>query len=248
MHSAWREFEDALARRRDAGRAPVFWWRDDDAGAPTPEIGRLVGLSAASAIPLALAVVPEAAQAALFRLLHARVAVLQHGCDHRNRAGPGEKKTEFPAAEGEDSALGRLAAARRRLETIAGAWLIPVLAPPWNRLRGTLAARLPEIGLRGLSGYGPRPAAHPVPGLTQVNTHVDIIAWHAGRSFVGEKQALAMACRQLARNSDEPTGLLTHHAVHDPACWAFLERLFDRSRRGGVTWVHPGAAFLPASK
>jgi len=248
MDSAWRQFEQALARRRDAGRTPAFWWRDDDAGAPTAEIRRLVELSAASAVPLALAVVPEAAQAALFHLLHARIAVLQHGSDHRNRAGPGEKKAEFPAAEGEASALARLAAARRRLESIAGAWLIPVLAPPWNRLRGTLAARLPEIGLRGLSGYGPRPAAQPAPGLTQVNTHVDIIAWHAGRSFVGEEEALGMACRQLALNSDEPTGLLTHHAVHDPACWAFLERLFDASRRGGATWAHPGAVFLPASK
>jgi hypothetical protein len=248
MADAWREFEEALARRRDAGRAPVFWWRDDDAGAPTAEIGRLVGLSAASATPLALAVVPRAAQPALFHMLHARVAVLQHGSDHQNRAGPGEKKTEFPAAESEDGALARLAVARNHLESIAGAWLLPVLAPPWNRLRGTLAARLPEIGLRGLSGYGPRPAAQPAPGLTQVNTHVDIIAWHAGRSFVGEEQALGMARRQLALMSDEPTGFLTHHAVHDPACWVFLERLFDASRRFGASWAHPGAVFLPAPK
>ncbi len=143
MASTWRGFEEDLARRRDAGRATVFWWRDDDAGGPTAEIGRLLELSAVAAVPLALAVVPEAAQPALFRMLHARVAVLQHGTDHRNRAGPGEKKTEFPAAEPEEKALARIAATRARLESIAGAWLIPVLAPPWNRLRGTLAARGP---------------------------------------------------------------------------------------------------------
>lgn len=246
MASAWRAFEEELARCRDAGRAPVFWWRDDDAGAATAEIGRLLELSAASAVPLALAVVPEAAQPALFRILHARVAVLQHGSDHRNRAGPGEKKTEFPAAEREDHALARIAAARERLESIAGAWLIPVLAPPWNRLRGALAARLPEVGVRGLSTYGPRATAEPAPGIRQVNTHVDIVAWHEGRGFIGEEQALGMARRHLALQSDEPTGWLTHHAAHQPASWTFLERLFDVTRRCGASWAHPAQVFLPA--
>lgn len=248
MASPWHAFKEVLTRSRDAGRAPMFWWRDDDAGGPTAEIGRLIELSAASAVPLALAVVPEAAQPALFRMLHARVAVLQHGSDHRNRAGPGEKKTEFPAAEREDEALARIAAARKRLESSAGAWLIPVFAPPWNRLRGALAARLPEVGMRGLSTYGPRAAAEPAPGLRQVNTHVDIVAWHAGRGFIGEEEALASACRHLALRSDEPTGWLTHHAAHEPASWAFLERLFDVTRRCGAHWAHPGTVFLPAPR
>lgn len=225
----------------------MFWWRDDDAGGPTAEIGRLIELSAASAVPLALAVVPGAAQAALFRMLHARVSVLQHGSDHRNRAGPGEKKTEYPAAEPEDEALARIAAARERLKSVAGAWLLPVLAPPWNRLRGTLAARLPEAGLRALSTFGPRPAAEPAPGLRQVNTHVDIVAWRAGRGFIGEEAALGAARRQLALRSEEPTGWLTHHAAHEPASWAFLERLFEVTRRCGASWAHPAAVFLPAS-
>jgi hypothetical protein len=248
MASAWRGFEEDLARRRDAGRAAVFWWRDDDAGGPTENIGRLLGLAAASAVPLALAVVPAAAQPALFRMLHAGVAVLQHGCDHRNRAGLGEKKTEFPAAEPEEEALARIAAARARLESIAGAWLLPVLAPPWNRLRGTLLARLPEIGLRGLSTYGPRSAVEPAPGLRQVNTHLDIVAWRAGRGFIGEDEALGQARRHLALQSDEPTGWLSHHAAHEPASWAFLERLFDVTRRCGAHWAHPGTVFLPATR
>lgn len=245
MPSAWQAFEEDLARLRDAGRAPLFWWRDDDAGAPTAEIGRLLELSAASAVPLALAVVPEAAQPALFRMLHSRVAVLQHGSDHRNRAGPGEKKTEFPAAEREEQALQRIAAARERLESVAGTWLLPVLAPPWNRLRGSLAVRLPEAGLRGLSTYGPRAAALPAPGLRQVNTHVDIVAWSAGRGFIGEAQALDAARRQLALQTGEPTGWLTHHAAHEPASWTFLERLFELTRRCGASWAHPAQVFLP---
>lgn len=244
MASVWQGFEEDLARARDAGRPARFWWRDDDAAGPTAEIGRLLELSRTAQVPLALAVVPEAAQPALFRMLHAQVAVLQHGADHKNRAGPGEKKTEFPAAEREDEALGRISAARKRLESLAGTWLMPVFAPPWNRLRGTLAARLPELGLRGLSTYGP--ASAPIAGLVQVNTHVDIVAWHAGRGFVGEEQALASARRQIAAQTGEPTGWLTHHAVHDTACWVFLERLFDAVRRGGGHWEHPQTVFLPA--
>lgn len=191
--------------------------------------------------------VPQAAEAGLFRLLHARVAVLQHGCDHVNRAGPGEKKTEFPAAEGDAGALERLAGARRQLEALAGTWSLPVLAPPWNRLRASLAARLGEIGFRGLSAYGPRPGVPPAAGLTQVNTHVDIVAWHAGRGFVGDDDALAQLRRQLAVASDEPTGILTHHAVHDAAAWRFLERLFQTTRRLGARWAHPAQVFLPGA-
>ncbi|HEX9395471.1 MAG TPA: hypothetical protein VF943_01910 [Burkholderiales bacterium] len=247
MASAWSEFEGEIGRRRDAGHAPLLWWRDDDAGAPTAEIGRLLELSAVCEVPLALAVVPEAAQPALFRMLHARVAVLQHGCDHVNRAGPGEKKTEFPAAEGDAAALERLVEARRRLEAVAGSWTLPVLAPPWNRLRGTLAARLAEFGFRGLSGYGPRAVTAPVAGLTQVNTHVDIVAWHAGRGFVGDEQALAMLRRQLDLATEEPIGILTHHAVHEASSWRFLERLFETARRQGARWAHPAELFLPAT-
>jgi len=245
--SPWAAFEEDLARRRDAGRPALFWWRDDDAAGPTPEISRLLELSRAAEVPLALAVVPQAAQAALFRLLHARVAVLQHGGDHHNRAGPGEKKTEFPAAEREEEALARIAAGRERLESLAGTWLMPVFAPPWNRLRGALAARLPQLGLRGLSTFGPRPPQPPAPALVQVNTHVDIVAWHAGRGFIGEEQALAIARRQLDALSGEPTGWLTHHAVHDAACWAFLERLFEVTRRAGGSWAHPQSVFVPAA-
>lgn len=241
MNDTWRRFEEALARR-----APVFWWRDDDAAAPSAELERLLALSAAASVPLALAVVPQAADPALFTILHNETALLQHGTDHRNRAAPGEKKTEFPAAEAEDAALARIAAGRERLERLAGSRALPVLAPPWNRLRAALVPRLLEAGIHGLSAYGERASAEPAPGLTQVNTHVDIVAWRTGRGFIGEEQALALALRQLEENTGEPTGWLTHHAVHDRAAWSFLERLFDISRRHGAQWARAQALFGPS--
>jgi hypothetical protein len=221
---SWDAFARELARRRAAGRPVRFWWRDDDAGAVTYEFKKLLRLSSSASVPLALAVVPEAAASELFRLLHDRVAVLQHGTDHRNRAAPGEKKTEYPAAEPVEAALARVSDGFGRLRTLAAGRFVPVLAPPWNRIRQDLLKKLPAIGIHGLSVYGARPSAEPAPGVLQVNTHVDLVAWAQGTDFIGEAPALAAATRHL--DGDEPVGWLSHHAVHDAAAWEFLERLF----------------------
>ena len=121
--------------------------------------------------------------------------------------------------------------------------MVPVLAPPWNRVHPALAASLGAAGYWGLSTYGAR---KPVPGewgLVQVNTHVDIIDWKGTRGFVGEAPALGQAVRHLAArrvgaaDASEPTGWLTHHAVHDEGDWSFLEKLFEVTRAiPGVRW------------
>jgi hypothetical protein len=243
----WTALEDELRRWRDAGRTPELWWRDDDAATRSPSLHRLLDLSQTSAVPLALAVVPLSAEKEIFAGL--RATVLMHGTDHVNRAGPGEKKTEFAAGEPQDAALARIKAARQRLESLAGDRFLPVLAPPWNRMKRDLAARLPACGLRGLSGYGARTALEAAPGVREVNTHIDIIDWHGTRGFVGEEAALGALVSHLSaglRNpvdAGEPTGVLTHHAVHDAASWAFIERLFEATRALGARWPEPAALF-----
>lgn len=250
MNAAWRDFVDEIARSRDAGRRVDFWWRDDDAARPDPALSRLVALARRMAVPLAIAAVPRQSEKAAFDGLGPLVSILLHGTDHVNRALPDEKKTEFPASEPAAEAIARLAAARRGLETMAGHCFLPVLAPPWNRLPEHLPARLAAAGIRGLSQYGPRLRAEAAPGLRQVNTHVDIIAWRAGRAFVGEEFALAAATRHMmakrngVADADEATGWLTHHLVHDDAAWAFVERLFETSRKlPGVAWRSPQELF-----
>jgi hypothetical protein len=235
--SSWKALAEAIARRRDDGHETAFWWRDDDAAAATPEVERLLALSCGAAVPLALAVIPQAAEAGLFELIRGEVYVLQHGGDHRNRAGPGEKKTEFPAAESDQAALDRLREARLRLVKFAGARALPVLAPPWNRMRPELAARLPQAGISGLSMYTTPASRSPVAGVTQVDTHVDLVAWRTGRGFIGETQALELTLSHLAGRG--PIGWLTHHAVHQRDVMDFLTRLFDVSRRAGARWASP---------
>ena len=243
----WRELDAELDRWRGEGRVADFWWRDDDAAKPCAPLSRLLKLAEQSAVPLALAVVPLEAVPELFEGLQARV--LMHGTDHKNRAAAGEKKTEFPASEPEADAMARLAAARKRLQRDASGRFLPVLAPPWNRFKRSLAARLPAVGLHGLSAYGARAAGEVAPGVTQANTHVDLIDWHGSRAFVGEDAALRMAVEHLASrrtgtvDANEPTGWLTHHALHDAAACEFLERLFERTRARGACWIDPTELF-----
>lgn len=222
MALGWSRFAEELERRK-----PVFWLRDDDAVAVTPALERLLSFE----VPVALAVIPELAEPGL---LEKDVAFLQHGCDHCNRAAAGEKKTEFPASESNEAALERLRLAHERLVSMGGDKVLPVVAPPWNRMRRQLAAQLPSIGILGLSGYG---AEEKIAGVKQVNTHVDIVAWREGKRFIGDEEAARLAMTYVLKG--QPVGWLTHHAVHDAAAWDFLERLFALR---GPRWA--GAAEL----
>ena len=229
MALAWGRFAEEVARRK-----PVFWVRDDDAVALTPALAQLLSLSRKFHVPVALAVIPDLAEPDLFERL-GDAAVLQHGCDHRNRAAPGEKKTEFPAREGIPDALDRLRLAHERLVSMGGGKVLPVVAPPWNRMRRELAAALPGIGIHGFSGYGKEES---IPGVVQINTHVDIVAWKDGKRFIGDEEAARLAMTYVL--NEQPVGWLTHHAVHDSDAWRFLERLFALR---GPRWARAAELF-----
>ena len=225
---------ESLARECEAwaagGRQIELWWRDDDAVADTPALRRLLDLAT---VPLSLAVIPAGLEASLPTLLrsHRSVTVLQHGYDHGNRAPAGAKKSEFPATRPWAEAARDLAQGRTRLASAFGAQFVPALTPPWNRIDTGHAARLSELGYEGLTTYLARKSDRV--GIAQVNTHVDVINWHGGRRFLGVAASLDLLGRHLSDkrlgNADpsEPTGLLTHHLVHDTETWEFLGALLD---------------------
>lgn len=234
-HAGWAALDAELACWAEAGRVATLWWRDDDAARPTPALDRLLALRRGFDVPLALAVIPDAATEELADRLapEDRVDPLQHGYRHRNHAPPGEKKAELGAHRPPEIVLADIAAGARRMEALF-ARARPVLVPPWNRIAPSLCERLAGLGLGGLSGHGARPACTAAPGLEQANTHVDLIDWHGTRGFVGVERAIADIVGQLAaRRRDgadgaEPVGILTHHLAHDEGCWRFLEALFSR--------------------
>jgi hypothetical protein len=253
--SAWQELDEELARWVDLGRMATVWWRDDDAIDVTPQLDRLLALRARHGVGLGLAVIPERATDALAARLaeDGGAVVLQHGYAHQNHAGHGEKKIELGPHRPAMMVLGELGTGWLAMERLFGARALPVMVPPWNRIAPALVPTLPEIGLRGLSTFGPRKRVEPVRGLRQVNTHVDPIDWHGGRGFVGEQAAITSLTRSLAIRrqagvesgmGEEPTGLLTHHLVQDEAVWAFIDRLFARLRaHSGVRILAPQEVF-----
>ena len=230
--SLWAPVEQELARWRDSGREAVLWWRDDDAAEATPELDRLLDLQQVHEVPLALAVVPAKATAALAARLGAApgtdlqgIDLLQHGYAHTNHAPAADKKKEELGAHRPAMiVLGELATGWMALERLFGRHPLPVLVPPWNRIAPGLVPALPEIGYRGLSTFGIRKRVSPVSGLLQVNTHIDLIDWTA-RRFAGADALLAVfvAALSAARTTGEPIGLLSHHLAMDEAAWSFLQ-------------------------
>ena len=245
----------ALAREvdawREAGREAALWWRDDDAVEPSPALSRLLALR--PGCPLGLAVIPAAARTSLAAGLAGPVDVLVHGFAHANHAPAGERKSEYPAGR---VAPGELRAGRERLEAIFGGRVLPVFVPPWNRMGEDAAAALPAAGYEAVSGYRGRPEC-PLPRL---DTHVDLIDWRRGRRFAGVEAVLgalvaALGARRRAEDRRDlpgsrspclpprplrPTGVLSHHLVHDAAAWRFLEDLIAWvEETPGVRWVRP---------
>jgi len=243
----WESLAEELDRWAGTGRVATFWWRDDDAVAPTDALGRLLGLASRAGVPLALAVIPGRLHPTLAECLSDAplVRVIQHGFDHTNHAkgkGPGGASELF-LGRGLAAIRADLAAGLRCLETAFPERFAPVLVPPWNRIDPDIVGVLPVLGYRGLSTFGPRPSAMPAPGLIQINAHCDPVRWKEGRRYAGLAACLNAIVGQLRKNrlgpvgTAEPVGLLTHHLDLDDGAWKFTAELIDR-----VT-CHPAAAF-----
>ncbi len=146
--TGWRAIDEELARWREAGREPVLWWRDDDATDATPALDRLLDLQREAKVPLALAIVPANATAALAERLAQTpgVDLLQHGYAHTNHAPAPDKKMELGPHRPAMFVLGELGTGRMALERLFGNRVLPVLVPPWNRIAPALVPTLPEVG------------------------------------------------------------------------------------------------------
>ena len=241
----WDDLDAELDLWAKEEMVATFWWRDDDAIADSDDLRQLLALSLSRDVPLGLAVVPFGATESLVAAVHSlkTVRVLQHGYAHRNFAPPDAKKIELGPERPTDIVIGELATGLDQLSSMFGDQALPVLVPPWNRIATHLVPMLPEMGYTALSAYGPRERARPVAGLSQINTHVDVIDWKGGRGFVGEDIALSLIVDHLSdrrtgrADPNEPTGILSHHQVHDQPTWQFLDALFDKLRTQSSTEI-----------
>jgi len=227
----------ALDRCLDKGVELDFWWRDDDAIEPSAALDALTGAAIASRAPLLLAVIPEPALPALFAHIANidEITISQHGFAHINHETPPSKAAELGNARPEESVLSELSAGKLKLQHYGGDQFVPILTPPWNRIAPEIAERRFEIGLPGLSTFGPSPD-----DPYQVNTHLDVIAWRGNRGFIGWGKAIRIVEEEIEarlRGDRQPFGLLTHHLVHDDGVRAFLDSfLAIACNHGAVRW------------
>ncbi len=246
--TSWRDLKAELDLWADGGRRAEFWWRDDDASRPEAALERLLSVAASHETPVALAVIPQRAEPELAEYLRdaPQVEVLQHGLGHINHAPPDKKKQEFGPHRSPKSMLADVLEGARHLAPFGNR--CAVFVPPWNRIDAKLLPVLPALGLRGISTFGPRGADDTAPGLCRVNTHIDPVNWRGGRGYAGDRAVLGQIIRHLEHkrsglaDADEPTGLLTHHLVHDEACWSFITRLLD------LTCSHEAVKWRSASQ
>jgi len=232
----WAPLDRELDRWQSAGLTLPLWWRDDDATAPSPELDRLRALAKAHDISVHLAVIPNGATQELAALVQdsSHLIPVVHGWEHISHAQQGEKKAEFGDNRPLVGMRAEAAQGLARLSELFAGRLVPMFVPPWNRIAPQVIGELAGLGYRALSTFTPRTTPLAAPGLAQINTHLDPIAWKAGRGLVDPETLIAHTAHQMAdrregrADNDEPYGILTHHLVHDEAIWGFTEALLNR--------------------
>lgn len=250
--NGWDRVREELDVWAKAGRKAAFWWRDDDAQDVSRELDAMLRVATSFDTTIGLSVIPAKLKLRLAKHLGRTSAaqVLVHGFRHENFAPAGEAKREFSSARPLAEMTEDLAKGASILREAFGGRVLPVLVPPWNRIAPGVVAELPRLGYRGLSTWKPRLAAHPVAGLTQVNTHLDVIDWRRGRVIKDERLIAGLLLRKLRwrrayrARAAEPLGLLTHHAYWSAEKERIIVRLLETTRNHpAAVWLSPQAAF-----
>ena len=249
--SVWETLDAELEQWRAGDRPATLWWRDDDACRDTAALGRMFAIAETEEVPVTLATIPALLEPSLVAAVAKTrfVGIVQHGYAHRNYAPPGARNWELGAHRPMALIVTELAEGRAALATHFGSRFLPVIVPPWNRIDAEGVAQLPSAGFLGLSSFAPRGVACPVPGIEQVNAHVDLIAWKRGRAFIGVASAINRIVEHLRMRREgsvdpaEPTGLLTHHLDLGPDAWQFVADLVPRTRAHGARWLDVNAVF-----
>ncbi|MAL79340.1 MAG: hypothetical protein CMN55_09545 [Sneathiella sp.] len=229
----WGQLTAELDRWHQAGKIATFWWRDDDLSEETLAFRRLLDLRAHFDIPLASAVIPSRLDPDLAGAVDPYCTILQHGYVHQNFAPEGAKKSEFPENRAAGEIADELRAGKELLGRVFTDQFVPIMVPPWNRIADNHIGALPSLGFIGLSRYKARKEALAAPLLAELNTHVDLIDWRGNRSAVRDEMLVDLICGHLSARREgvadplEPTGLLSHHLVHDEEIWAALYRLLS---------------------
>lgn len=228
---------EPIARALDERAAPVtVFFRDDDAGWGDEQLFALLALFDRLAMPIDLAVIPQAITPEIAaRLAHrARrsglIGLHQHGFAHVNHELIG-RRCEFGPSRALEAQRHEIEEGRRRLLTLFGTELDPIFTPPWNRCVAATATCLLEVGIAVLSRDR---LAEPlgVDGLLECSIASDWLLKRKGVRVSRDVWAVDFA--RVIERTESPLGLMLHHAVMDDtdreAFGVVLELLRDHSR------------------
>lgn len=242
MQLDWTPVRDELAKWRRKDLTLPIWWRDDDATEPSAKLDRLIRQSERIGVPIHLAIIPrEAGRELAARVGEAdHIIPVVHGWSHTNHQPAEDKKCEFGVAR--SVALRREEASEglRRLQTLMGQQVSPMFVPPWNRVPKEFLPELASSGYTSFSTCNPRAVVEPVPGLEQINTHIDPLYWRPSKGLshpeliIEKLTNLLKRRRQGKDDNTEPFGLLTHHLAHGPRVWEFCNQYWQELLEGPV--------------
>lgn len=240
MQIDWTPVRDELEKWRRKNLTLPVWWRDDDAVKPTEQLERMIELSEQFNVPVHLATIPREATRALADLVseHATLIPVVHGWSHTNHQPTGERSCEFGGARSIELRREEAAEGLRRLRILMGDRVAAMFVPPWNNVPQEFLPDLQELGFTSFSTCNPRKSAEPVPGLAQVNTHVDPLYWGPSKNLsnpelIVERIAdLLKRRRQGKADNAEPFGLLTHHLAHQEQTWEFCRQYWEELLSG----------------
>lgn len=233
--STFSTLRGALDSKAAAGEQVDFWLRDDDAVEPSEPLSQLLDVCESNNVPLTLAVIPEHTGDALVHRLagYTGVSVAVHGWSHTNHAPHDKKKCELGDDRPIEQVLGELERGFAKLSRLHGSRFVPLLVPPWNRISEGVLKQLSTLDFTGVSTFGPEASA----GVPMLNTQIDVIYAKGGNGVRESCELVAEIVAQLHAGRSS-IGILTHHLVHTPTTWDFLQQaLALLQKHPAVRWV-----------
>jgi hypothetical protein len=219
---------DAVRAALDRRSSPVSMFiRDDDGGWNNERLYRLLDVACRHGVPIDLAVIPDAVDAALARELRQlmsgeRVAVHQHGRTHVNHEAAG-RKSEFGVSRSVAQQWDDIHTGQRRLLDLLGQPIDPIFTPPWNRCTDVTAACIAALGFEIVSRDA---SAEPfaLDGISELPVHLD---WTGRRGVAAGREVWADAIADRLRDAEAPVGLMLHHAVMTDEDGRLLDELLQ---------------------
>lgn len=215
--SEW--LEPVVNKLNSVDRPVRLFFRDDDAGWASDRLFPFLDTFAASAMPVDLAVIPDALDEELAAQLSARkrqtpnlIGLHQHGFSHANHELPGQRKCEFGLSRTKTQQKSDIQQGREILNERFDADVVdPIFTPPWNRCTEATMECLEELDFFMLSRD--ITAKHIVSGkIQQIPVTLD---W--SRIFRTSAEPLIELGRLIAAslNENNLTGIMFHHADMD---------------------------------